>query len=71
MSGVPSTTAGTAVGVMNCFAYAMAGLGEPLIGWTIQHNPFGTRGVENVALVFPLVAVFAVGSASLAVLIRR
>ena len=64
--------AGTAVGVMNFFAYAMAGLGEPLIGWMIQHNPFAaTPGVESVALVFPLVALFAVCSAVLALLIRR
>jgi OPA family glycerol-3-phosphate transporter-like MFS transporter len=64
--------AGTAVGVMNFFAYAMAGLGEPLIGWMVQHNPFAsTPGVESVALVFPLVAVFAVCSALLALLIRR
>ena len=64
--------AGTAVGVMNFFAYAMAGLGEPLIGWMIQHNPFAsTPGVESVALVFPLVAIFAVCSAALALLIRR
>ncbi len=63
--------AGTAVGVMNFFAYAMAGLGEPFIGWMVQHNPFGARGVENVALVFPLVAVAAVCSAALALLIRR
>jgi OPA family glycerol-3-phosphate transporter-like MFS transporter len=62
--------AGTAVGVMNFFAYAMAGLGEPLIGWVIQHNPFGSGG-EDVSLVFPLVAAFAVCSASLALLIRR
>jgi OPA family glycerol-3-phosphate transporter-like MFS transporter len=64
--------AGTAVGVMNFFAYAMAGLGEPFIGWMIQHNPFAaTPGVESVAVVFPVVAVFAVCSALLAVLIRR
>lgn len=64
--------AGTAVGVMNFFAYAMAGLGEPFIGWMIQHNPFAsTPGVESVALVFPLVAIFAVCSAVLALLIRR
>ncbi len=63
--------AGTAVGVMNFFAYAMAGLGEPLIGWMIQHNPFSASGMENVALVFPLVAVAAVCSAALALLIRR
>lgn len=62
---------GTAVGVMNFFAYAMAGLGEPMIGWAIQHNPFGTTGVENTALVFPLVAIFAACSAAVALLIRR
>ena len=64
--------AGTAVGVMNFFAYAMAGLGEPLIGWMIQHNPLGRApGVEDVSLVFPLVAVAALASAGLAILIRR
>ncbi len=64
--------AGTAVGMMNFFAYAMAGLGEPFIGWMIQHNPFAsTPGVESVALVFPLVAVAALCSALLALLIRR
>jgi OPA family glycerol-3-phosphate transporter-like MFS transporter len=64
--------AGTAVGVMNCFAYAMAGLGEPLIGWMVKHNPFApVPGVENVAMVFPLVAIFAACSAALALLIRR
>lgn len=63
---------GTAVGIMNCFAYVMAGLGEPLVGWMIQHNPFGTvPGVENTALVFPLVALFAGCSAVIALLIRR
>jgi OPA family glycerol-3-phosphate transporter-like MFS transporter len=57
---------------MNFFAYLMAGLGEPLIGWTVQHNPFGaTPGVENTALVFPLVALFATCSAAVASLIRR
>jgi hypothetical protein len=30
--------AGTAVGIINAFAYAMAGLGEPFIGWMIQRN---------------------------------
>lgn len=64
--------AGTAVGVMNCFAYAMAGLGEPFIGWMIQHNPFAAvPGPENVAIVFPLAALAALCSAGLACLIRR
>lgn len=64
--------AGTAVGIMNFFAYAMAGLGEPLLGWLIEKNPFSsTPGVENTALVFPAVAFFALCSAALAALIRR
>jgi OPA family glycerol-3-phosphate transporter-like MFS transporter len=64
--------AGTAVGVMNFFAYAMAGLGEPFIGWMVQHNPWAVSpGLESVALVFPIVAFFAVCSALLALLIRR
>ncbi|MES2707054.1 MAG: MFS transporter [Verrucomicrobiota bacterium] len=64
--------AGTAIGVMNFFAYAMAGLGEPFIGWMIQHNPLAAApGVENVALVFPIAAVAALSSAILAFLIRR
>lgn len=64
--------AGTAVGVMNAFAYAMAGLCEPFIGWMVQHNPFAaTPGVKNVALVFPIVATAALCSATLALLIRR
>jgi OPA family glycerol-3-phosphate transporter-like MFS transporter len=50
----------------------MAGLGEPLIGGLIQGKRLaGVAGIENVALVFPLVAVFAVCSAMLALLIRR
>jgi OPA family glycerol-3-phosphate transporter-like MFS transporter len=64
--------AGTAVGIMNFFAYAMAGLGEPFVGWMIQHNPLGTSpGVENVAVVFPIVATFSVCSATLALVIHR
>jgi len=64
--------AGTAVGVMNFFAYAMAGLGEPFIGRMIEKNPFAAiPGTENVALVFPIVAVAALCSAALALLIRR
>lgn len=63
---------GTAVGVMNCFAYGMAGFGEPLIGWLIQHNPFAAvPGIENTALVFPTVAVLAACSAMVALFIRR
>ncbi len=61
---------GTAVGVMNCFAYLMAGLCEPLIGWTIQNAPL-LDGVENTALIFPLVALFATLSAIIARFIRQ
>jgi OPA family glycerol-3-phosphate transporter-like MFS transporter len=50
----------------------MAGLGEPFIGWMVQHNPFAaTPGRETVALVFPIVATSALCSATLALLIRR
>jgi OPA family glycerol-3-phosphate transporter-like MFS transporter len=64
--------AGTAVGIINAFAYAMAGLGEPFIGWMIQRNPLGFAvGTEDVAVVFPVVASFAVCSAVIALLIRR
>ncbi|MEN3942535.1 MFS transporter [Prosthecobacter sp. SYSU 5D2] len=64
--------AGTAVGIMNCFAYTMAGLGEPLVGWFVQHNPWAeVPGVENTALVFPIVAIAALCSATLALFIRR
>jgi len=63
---------GTAIGILNFFAYAMAGLGEPFIGWMIQHNPFGTvPGVEHVAIVFPIVAIAALCSAFLAFLVQR
>jgi OPA family glycerol-3-phosphate transporter-like MFS transporter len=64
--------AGTAVGVLNFFAYVMAGLGEPFIGWMVKRNPYASNlGVENVAIVFPIVAAFAVCSAAFAAGIRR
>jgi OPA family glycerol-3-phosphate transporter-like MFS transporter len=64
--------AGTAVGVMNFFAYVMAGLGEPFIGWMVKRNLFAFNvSVENVAIVFPIVAAFALCSAAFAAGIRR
>lgn len=64
--------AGTAVGVMNFFSYALAGLAEPLIGATIKRSELADQpGVENVAIVFPMVATFALCSAALAAMIRR
>ncbi|WP_437223360.1 MFS transporter [Planctomicrobium sp. SH661] len=57
--------AGTGTGVMNTFAYAFAGLGEPLIGWLIESN--GNR----TELVFATVAAASLASALCAVFIRR
>lgn len=64
--------AGTAVGVMNFFAYALAGLAEPMVGRCIREGLLSaTPGMENPAVVFPLVAAAALTSAALAVFIRR
>ena len=57
--------AGTGVGVMNAFAYAVAGLGEPLIGRVIQTNN------DNTALVFPIVAAACLIGALIALFVRR
>lgn len=57
--------AGTGVGVMNACAYAVAGLGEPLIGRVIETNN------NNTALVFPIVAVACLIGALTALFIRR
>jgi len=56
--------AGTAIGIMNFFAYLFAGLGEPLIGRFID-----TTG--DTSLVFVIVAISSVVSAVLALFIRR
>ena len=56
--------AGTAVGVMNFFAYLFAGLGEPLIGRVMDNT--GTTSV-----VFLLVAILSGASALTAMFIRR
>lgn len=61
---------GTAVGVMNFFAYLMAGLCEPLIGWMIQSNPLGQPGIENPGLVFPIVGGLSACSAAISWFIR-
>lgn len=56
--------AGTAIGVMNFFAYLFAGLGEPLIGKFMDtHN--------DTSLVFLIVAVASALSATVALFIRR
>ena len=56
--------AGTAVGVMNFFAYLFAGLGEPLIGSVMDSS--GTTSV-----IFLLVAIASTASALTALFIRR
>ena len=55
---------GTGTGIMNTFAYAFAGLGEPLIGWIIEAN-------HNTALVFVAVTIACLSSALVAPGIRR
>ena len=57
--------AGTGVGVMNTFAYVVAGLGEPLIGRIIETNN------NNTALVFPIVAAACLIGALTALFVRR
>ncbi len=56
--------AGTGTGVMNTFAYIFAGIGEPFIGWVMDHR-------DDVGMVFPIVAVSCVLSAVIAVFVRR
>ncbi|MBA8876383.1 MFS transporter [Phyllobacterium myrsinacearum] len=56
--------AGTAIGVMNFFAYLFAGLGEPLIGGFMDTH-------HNTSLVFLIVAASSAASAVVAAFIRR
>ncbi|MBB3941524.1 OPA family glycerol-3-phosphate transporter-like MFS transporter [Novosphingobium fluoreni] len=56
--------AGTATGIMNCYAYVFAGLGEPLIGHLLDIY-------HDTGLIFVIVAVACILSGSCAVLIRR
>ena len=55
----------TGIGVMNFFAYALAGLGEPLIGYVIETNDY------EYGLVFPLVGTACLIAALLSLFIRR
>ena len=59
-----SVRAGTGTGIMNTFAYAFAGFGEPLIGWIIETN-------NDTSLVFVVVAAACACSALIAPFIRR
>ena len=56
--------AGTGTGVMNTFAYAFAGFGEPLIGWMIE-----ARG--QTELIFAVVAASCLIGAIISPFIRR
>ncbi|MDR4305043.1 MFS transporter [Chelatococcus sambhunathii] len=56
--------AGTAIGVMNFFAYLFAGLGEPLIGGFMDTH-------HDTSLVFLIVAAASAASATVAMFIRR
>jgi len=56
--------AGTGTGVMNAFAYAFAGFGEPLIGWIIETS-------DDTGIVFGVVATACLCGALIAPLIRR
>jgi MFS transporter, OPA family, glycerol-3-phosphate transporter len=56
---------GTGTGVMNTFAYLIAGLGEWLIGHILETRP------EGAVLVFPIVATSCLAGAIVAPLIRR
>ncbi|MGC3966959.1 MAG: hypothetical protein QM775_06190 [Pirellulales bacterium] len=60
-----TSRAGTGTGVMNTFAYVFAGLGEPLIGYIIEHSEAGA------VLVFPVIAVSCLCGALIAPWIRR
>jgi OPA family glycerol-3-phosphate transporter-like MFS transporter len=55
----------TGIGVMNFFAYALAGLGEPLIGYVIETNDY------EYGLVFPIVGTACLIAALLSLFIRR
>jgi len=56
--------AGTAVGVVNFFAYLFAGAAEPLVGRIMDQT-------GNTSLIFPIVAACCVCSALTALTIRR
>jgi OPA family glycerol-3-phosphate transporter-like MFS transporter/OPA family sugar phosphate sensor protein UhpC-like MFS transporter len=56
--------AGTATGLLNCISYAFAGIGEPLIGRTMDHT-------ANTSIIFPIVAGLCFVSAVSALLIKR
>jgi OPA family glycerol-3-phosphate transporter-like MFS transporter len=61
---VGNKRAGTAIGVMNFFAYLFAGLGEPIIGLFMDIH-------QNTSIIFLMVAAASAASATVALFIRR
>ena len=57
--------AGTGTGLMNMFAYAFAGIGEPFIGWMIETNN------NDTSWVFLIVAAACMASSLVASSIRQ
>lgn len=56
--------AGTAIGIMNFFAYLFAGLGEPIIGFFMDTH-------QDTSIIFLMVAAASAASATVALFIRR
>ena len=59
-----TSRAGTATGIMNFFAYLIAGIGEPIIGWLIEST-------GHVSIIFVVVAAAAAIGSMLAFVVRR
>lgn len=62
--------AGTGTGVMNAFAYVFAGVGEPIIGLTLESFK-DVDGHDFTKLIFPIVAGACLISATISLFIRR
>nr|WP_227591501.1 MFS transporter [Acinetobacter sp. Marseille-Q1620] len=61
---VGAKRAGTATGVMNFSSYLFAGLAEPFIGSVLDHT-------NNTSLIFVIVTIACICSASVALFVRR
>ena len=55
---------------MNTFAYVFAGVGEPLLGLTLESYQTA-EGDDFTKLIFPIVAGACLVSASISLFIRR
>ena len=61
---------GTGTGIMNFHAYLFAGLGEPFIGWMIDSSE-SLDGRPQTGIIFLVVAVACMASASISLFIKR